>query len=274
MLKKFGSNQRPPNKNNGPRRGNSNSQQNKRSRTQTGDGANRNSSQGKRSHTPHLWTSTSSSGTLTSHLSMTNRRSQDGSGKNTNEKNSAGKSNGKPRGKFKSGQNGNNPNGAQGRSGHRSHTNRSHKAPYNTKRNAPAEKVQPNPSNKNQVPESKTNKFGIEAFELFCAYHLGIGPNNQYRPSNINEVANRFNLDTGTIRQILKEYGMDSASLLDRDFDLALAQLDIQVAPEGIDRKELARNIYEEFLNAPIQKRDWKKILEEDRKENAKVFGR
>ena len=65
---------------------------------------------------------------------------------------------------------------------------------------------------------------------------------------------------------------MDSASLLDRDFDMAMAQLDIQVAPEGVNRTELARNIFEDFLEAPIKKRDWKKILEEDKKENAKTF--
>ena len=62
-------------------------------------------------------------------------------------------------------------------------------------------------------------------------------------------------------------------SLLDKDFDMALAQLDIQVAPEGIDKMELAKAIYEDFLEAPSVKRDWKKIIEEDRKENRKVFG-
>ena len=120
-------------------------------------------------------------------------------------------------------------------------------------------------------PKNATGK--IDSFELFCAYHLGIGTKNEYRPSNINEVARRFGVDPATIRQVAKEYSMDSAALLDRDFDMALAQLDIQVAPEGINRTELARTIYEDFLNAPIQKRDWKKILEEDRQENNKVFG-
>lgn len=113
----------------------------------------------------------------------------------------------------------------------------------------------------------------LEPFDLFCAYHLGIGPNKQYKPSNINEVANRFQQEPGVVRQALKEYGMDSASLLDRDFDMALAQLDIQVAPEGVDRLELAKTIYEDYLESPYQKRDWKKILEEDRMENRKVFG-
>ena len=53
---------------------------------------------------------------------------------------------------------------------------------------------------------------------------------------------------------------------------MALAQLDIQVAPEGINRTELGRSIFEDFLEAPIKKRDWKKILDDDKKENAKTF--
>lgn len=124
------------------------------------------------------------------------------------------------------------------------------------------------------VPSENAGKrvAGIEPFELFCAYHLGITRDKGYKPSNINEVARRFNADPATIKQALKEYDMDPAQLFDRDFDMALAQLDIQVAPEGVDRKELAKNIYEEFQNAPRVKRDWKKLLEEDRKENQKVF--
>ncbi len=103
---------------------------------------------------------------------------------------------------------------------------------------------------------------------------MGIGPKKDYKPANLNEVARRFGQDPATVRQALKEGNMDSASLLDRDFDMALAQLDIQVAPEGIDRMELAKSIYEDFLGAPHVKRDWKKILDEDLKENRKIFGR
>ena len=112
----------------------------------------------------------------------------------------------------------------------------------------------------------------IDPFELFCAYHLGITQDKGYRTSNINEVAKRFRSEPGMIKQALKEYDMDPESLLDRDFDMALAQLDIQVAPEGVDRLELARGIYQDFQDAPRIKRDWNKILEEDRKENQKIF--
>ena len=109
---------------------------------------------------------------------------------------------------------------------------------------------------------------------LFCAYHLGIGSDNTYRPTNLNQVAQRFGVEPGIIRQAAKDFGFDPATMLDKDFDLALAQLDIQVAPEGISKIELAKGIYDEFLNAPDLKRDWDKIIEEDKKENAKVFGR
>ncbi len=126
---------------------------------------------------------------------------------------------------------------------------------------------------RDSAPRESAKQVGnIDPFELFCAYHLGITKDKGYRTSNINEVANRFRSEPGMIKQALKAYDMDPESLLDRDFDIGLAQLDIQVAPEGVDRVELARGIYQDFQDAPRVKRDWNKILEEDRKENQKTF--
>ena len=199
---------------------------------------------------------------------MVKRRNQDGTGR----------PNGKPRVKSTHKKNGQTRNNVQGSPNKRHNSKKLNTIHQNKSlrdsRITSKASTQENETKDNKILESKTNTFGIDPFELFCAYHLGISPKNQYRPSNINEVANRFKIDTGTTRQILKEYGMDSASLLDRDFDMALAQLDIQVAPEGINRTELGRNIFEDFLKAPVKKRDWDKIIEEDKKENAKTFGR
>ena len=117
------------------------------------------------------------------------------------------------------------------------------------------------------------NRASADPFELFCAYHLGISADKSYKMANINQVASRFRVDPSVIHTAVKSYAMDSAALLDLDFDMALAQLDIQVAPEGVDRIELAKGVYAEFLEAPKVKRDWKKMIEEDRKENLKVFG-
>jgi hypothetical protein len=114
----------------------------------------------------------------------------------------------------------------------------------------------------------------IDPFDLFCAYHLGITTDKQYRPLNLHDVARRFNVDGSVIKQALQAYGMDADALLNTEFDLTMAQLDIQVAPEGVDRVELARGIYEEFRRAPRKQRDWKRVLEDDARENAKIFGR
>ncbi|MBI3595676.1 MAG: hypothetical protein HY203_00815 [Nitrospirae bacterium] len=124
------------------------------------------------------------------------------------------------------------------------------------------------------TPRPFKAKAGIDSFDLFCAYHLGITPDKSYRPANIHDVARRFGVDAGVIRQTLQEYGMDPETMLDTDFDLTMAQMDIQVAPPGVDRVELAKGIYEAFRKAPRKKRDWQKILSDDERENAKIFGR
>ena len=115
---------------------------------------------------------------------------------------------------------------------------------------------------------------GVEPFELFCAYHLGITERKGYAPANIHDVARRFRVDPSVIKQALHDYGMDADAMLNTEFDLTMAQLDIQVAPEGVDRVELARTIYEEFRRAPRKARDWKRVLDEDARENARIFGK
>ena len=95
----------------------------------------------------------------------------------------------------------------------------------------------------------------LDPFELFCAYYLGITTEKHYRPANIHDVARRFNVESGVIRQVLQANGMDADTMLNIDFDLTMAQIDIQVAPEGVDRVELARALYDEFTHAPRKTR-------------------
>lgn len=264
-MKKTGSSRRPPGKSGG----NQNGLRNRSSKTNTNTNQrNRTNSQNSRAKAVEQWM-TAPSQTLSSHISIINKRNADNK---TSGKNGSGGSSVKGAGRNKpnrekSRQNGNSPDRDQRKNNH------PNKARQNNEVRGKGSSRPSNPAAPNQTGADQKKVANLEPFDLFCAYHLGIGPNKQYKPSNINEVANRFRQEPGVIRQALKEYGMDSASLLDRDFDMALAQLDIQVAPEGVDRTELAKTIYEEYLEAPYQKRDWKKILEEDRKENRKVFG-
>ena len=254
------------NSGNKPKRNPNNRQENSSSRrsNQNQNSASANSSSGNSGSKKkgiHPWVSSSSTSTqaLTSHILMANKNQSGGNSNNRN----------KPQGQKRR-----NPsrqqreNGSNGGSRPRNNIDRKQNGHRNSSNaNVSAEDTRITSGSEKELAGN------LDAFTLFCAYHLGIGPNKEYKPSNINEVARRFGQDQGVVKQALKECNMDSASLLNKDFDMALAQLDIQVAPEGIDKMELAKSIYEEFLEAPNIKRDWKKIIEEDRKENRKIFG-
>lgn len=228
--------------------------QGRNSRTQSNGNGNRGRAN-RNAQAAKMWMDASPQ-TLTSHIPMLSNTSRDakrGEGRNGNSPRSKGQN------KF---DNERKRRHNSDRGGQQTHPrNRNYKAASS----APSQAGQ-------KTSQAGKRVANIEPFELFCAYHLGINRDKQYKSANINEVGRRFNVDPATIRQALQEYGMDSGSLLDRDFDMALAQLDIQVAPEGVDRVELAKGLYKEFQEAPTVKRDWKKIIEEDRRENQKTF--
>ena len=223
-----------------------------RQSNQNSNSSSRNSGAGKKGIHPWVSSGPSSSQALTSHISMVSNKTEG----NSNNRN-------KPQGQKRR-----NPS-------HQQRNNANNGRPRNQYDKAKRNNNTSSAPNAPQAHSGSGQKLtgNLDAFSLFCAYHLGIGPNKEYKLLNINEVARRFGQDQGVVKQALKECNMDSAALLDKDFDMALAQLDIQVAPEGIDKMELAKSIYEDFLEAPNVKRDWKKIIEEDRKENRKIFG-
>ncbi len=97
--------------------------------------------------------------------------------------------------------------------------------------------------------EERSNEpLALTPFELFCAYHLGISDDNRYRPPNIREVARRFDVSQGEIEQALKRFGLDRDAVRKIGYDMSLAQLDMQVAPEGIDKRELAKVLFSELV--------------------------
>lgn len=122
-------------------------------------------------------------------------------------------------------------------------------------------------------PSALGQRYGIEPFALFCAYHLGITEDGGYRFQNIHQVAKRFGTNAGVIKQLLADFDMDSDTIIHSAFDMAGAQVDIMLAPEGIDRTELAREFYEQFRVAPRRARNWAKELEEDARANERIFG-
>lgn len=106
-----------------------------------------------------------------------------------------------------------------------------------------------------RVPRSQDRRFPQEegppdAFALFCAYHLGITPSNGYHKPHPDEVARRFGLSPKELKELLKKFDLDEESIRSTGFDLSGAQLDIRVAPEGMSRIEIARDHFQDFVEA------------------------
>jgi hypothetical protein len=114
----------------------------------------------------------------------------------------------------------------------------------------------------------------VDPFELFCAYHLGLDERGRFKFANAHDVARRFGIDVDQVEAELEHHGMSSARMLDLDFDLASAQLDIQASPPRVDLISIARMHYDLFLSAPQKKRDWQAELDEDERENKKTYGK
>ena len=89
----------------------------------------------------------------------------------------------------------------------------------------------------------------IEPFELFGAYYLGLTANNRYRLSNSRDVARRFFTSCTVLDALLGRYGMELDTVDASSFDLGLARLDMERVPEGISRREIARQLYQEYCD-------------------------
>jgi hypothetical protein len=87
-------------------------------------------------------------------------------------------------------------------------------------------------------------------------------------------VSKRFQVGPAQVKQALMVYGMDSDAVINSAFNLAAAQVDIQVSPQGVDLKLLGQMHYEEFLGAPRKSRDWTKELTEDAEDNIRIYGK
>ena len=117
------------------------------------------------------------------------------------------------------------------------------------------------------------DRHGVDPFDLFCAYHLGITEDGGYRFQNIHEVARRFGTNAAVIRQVLMDFGMDPDTVVHSAFDMTGAQVDIMLAPDGVNRTEAAREFYDEFRAAPRRARNWAKELDEAARDNERIFG-
>lgn len=117
------------------------------------------------------------------------------------------------------------------------------------------------------------DKHGIDEFTLFCAYYLGITADDRYEFQNLHQVAKRFGVSSGVIKQVLQDLQMDPDRFVMSDFDLSSAQVDVMNVPEGVSRTEVARTHWAAFRSARPKPRDWQRELATDARENEKTFG-
>lgn len=98
-----------------------------------------------------------------------------------------------------------------------------------------------------QPAPERTEDLKLEPFDLFCSYYLGITPDNRYKKPNVGVLAQQFGCSPNDIELTLRKHGMDKHTLKSVEYDMSLAQLDVRVAPDGLDKRELARPLFEEF---------------------------
>ncbi len=87
----------------------------------------------------------------------------------------------------------------------------------------------------------------LAPFAVFCALHLGISECNGFAPQEPAAVARRFQLSLEQLEAYLREHRIARDDLEAAGFDLEGARLDMQVAPPGISRVELARTLFGEL---------------------------
>lgn len=114
----------------------------------------------------------------------------------------------------------------------------------------------------------------LDPFSLFCAYHLGLDTRGRRRFQNIHDVARDLGVDVDAVHAALERHGLDAARLLNLDFDLVSAQLDIQASPAGVDLLSIAQMHWELLQQAPEKPRDWAAEAEQAAVENDAIFGR
>jgi hypothetical protein len=134
--------------------------------------------------------------------------------------------------------------------------------------------AQPKPRPKGVVPPRRNYKLvdNIDPLELFAGYHLGLTADQGYRPQNVHDLGRRFRTSPARINEALKIYEIDSETVMNTDYDITMAEYDIRVAPPGISRRELARQLYEDFRDSPRIPRNWRDEIAEDAAQNDFIF--
>ncbi len=87
----------------------------------------------------------------------------------------------------------------------------------------------------------------LSPFSVFCALYLGLAQDESYAPAGVNSVRRRFGLEESEFTDYLEAQGLTDEDVRGAGFELESARFDIEVAPQGISRTEVARTLFSEF---------------------------
>ena len=87
----------------------------------------------------------------------------------------------------------------------------------------------------------------LTPFSLFCAYHLGITRDEGYSFQSLPQVVRRFGMDVAQMKQRIEYFGLETKALEALGFEGKYAQMDIEVAPEGVSRIALAQSMWKDI---------------------------
>ncbi len=113
----------------------------------------------------------------------------------------------------------------------------------------------------------------LDPFALFCAYHLGLTDDGTVEFQNGPTVARRFGVALEDLHEALAAYRLSADDIVNLDFDLTSARLDLELSPPGVDLGVLCAMHFEHFVTAPPRPRDWEEELREDARSNRESYG-
>ncbi len=79
-----------------------------------------------------------------------------------------------------------------------------------------------------------TNKARPDRVELFAFYYLGFNPDGEYRFANAYHVARYYKVSADAVQRWLEELELEPGRFLTRQYDLAEAQVDLQMDAPGL----------------------------------------
>ena len=94
----------------------------------------------------------------------------------------------------------------------------------------------------------------LDAYTLFCFYHLGFDSDYEYGFRNLHHVATHFDLSADEAKAQLHSLELDASQVKHVDYNLAKAHSDAQILDlEGAsmrEREAFSRRIWDEFCAA------------------------